>query len=194
MIPSSPHPHPLLATLLATLLLGSCAALGPVSEPGPTPPPAPRPAIPPTHTPTPGGFSPSADARSPEQQRLHTAYRDWEGTPYLYGGGDREGVDCSAFTAIVFRDYLQTDLPRTTGEQWTQGRRIARRNLAPGDLVFFKTSRKTWHVGVMLDEKWFLHASTSGGVTVTALDSPYWANVYKGGRRWVTAPVGARRL
>lgn len=180
---------PILPVLLT--LLTSCATVGPARDRTPgayperTEPNA-------THPPADDATSDHLDGLTPVQRRLNAAYRDWNGTPYLYGGVNRIGVDCSAFTRIVYREYLQADLPRTTREQLASGRRIGRRYLEPGDLVFFRTARKTLHVGVMLDEHWFLHASTSEGVTVSSLQSPYWASVYIGARRMVGTPGTTR--
>jgi cell wall-associated NlpC family hydrolase len=115
--------------------------------------------------------------------RLETAYRDWKGTPYLLGGLSKYGVDCSGFTSIVFRDYFETSLPRTTREQMEMGEPVTREDVAMGDLVFFKTGRTTYHVGVMLEGRSFLHASTSTGVMVSELDDPYWASRYLEARR-----------
>lgn len=121
-------------------------------------------------------------ARSPEA-RLMASYEQWKGTPYRLGGTTRAGVDCSAFVQIVMRDQFRVTLPRTTDLQMNAGNRVRRRSLRTGDLVFFRTGRTTLHVGIMLDNKRFMHASTSRGVMISSLDEQYWSRRYLRGRR-----------
>ena len=117
------------------------------------------------------------------QASLEQAYREWEGTPYAFGGISTSGIDCSAFMQVVFDDYFGINLPRDTRRQLYAGHSIRRESLNTGDLVFFKTGRKTLHVGVIIEEDEFLHASTSQGVTTSSLDDYYWKSRYLGGRR-----------
>lgn len=102
-------------------------------------------------------------------------YQDWKGAPYRLGGNDRNGVDCSAFVQIAFRDAMSINLPRTTLTQSKVGHSIRYNDARSGDLIFFKTSTKTRHVGVYLGNRAFMHASTSKGVIVSRTDNPYWA-------------------
>ncbi|MDW1501903.1 NlpC/P60 family protein, partial [Vibrio sp. YT-19(2023)] len=44
--------------------------------------------------------------------------------------------------------------------------------------VFFKTRRSTYHVGIYLGNKQFMHASTSKGVIISRIDNPYWASKF----------------
>jgi cell wall-associated NlpC family hydrolase len=75
---------------------------------------------------------------------------------------------------VVFEDYFSMILPRTTLEQMQFGKPVAKRRITPGDMVFFKTGRRTYHVGIMVNSTEFLHASTSEGVTISDLSHPYW--------------------
>lgn len=113
------------------------------------------------------------------------AYRDWRGTPYRIGGRSASGVDCSSFVSIIFDEYFGVDLPMHTRKLLNEGTGVRRRALRTGDLVFFKTGRKTFHVGVMVKsgEGEFLHASTSQGVTLSNIHDQYWADQYLGARR-----------
>ena len=117
------------------------------------------------------------------QQFLELAYNDWKGTPYLLGGAGYEGIDCSAFMQVVFEDYFSTPIPRTTLEQLKAGKEVSKSESKAGDLIFFKTGRRTYHVGVMINRDEFLHASTSKGVTISALDYPYWQETYLATKR-----------
>ena len=117
------------------------------------------------------------------RNKLDDAYTEWKGTRYLLGGTNSRGIDCSAFMQVVFREYLRTELPRTTREQMKVGRSVRKRNIKIGDMVFFRTGRDTYHVGVMINNVQFLHASTSNGVTISNLQNQYWQNTYLTTRR-----------
>ncbi|MFB9134139.1 NlpC/P60 family protein [Vibrio olivae] len=118
---------------------------------------------------------------------LHVFNR-WEGAPYQFGGTTKSGVDCSAFVQIAFRDATQTQLPRTTYSQVQVGKQLGFSQAQPGDLVFFKPSRSSRHVGVYLGNKQFMHASQSKGVIISRLDNPYWASTFWQFRRVLTPP------
>ena len=112
------------------------------------------------------------------QEFLQLAYNDWKGTPYLLGGSGYDGIDCSAFMQVVFEDYFSMQIPRTTREQLQFGREVNKSETQTGDLVFFKTGRRTYHVGVMINREEFLHASATNGVKISALNSAYWQETY----------------
>ena len=114
---------------------------------------------------------------------LMQAYREWKGTPYVLGGASPEGVDCSRLVNIVFDDYFGIDLPTNTKEQLNVGNGIRRAAVRTGDLVFFRTGRKTLHVGIAVNSGEFLHASTSNGVMISKLGKSYWRNSFLAARR-----------
>lgn len=39
------------------------------------------------------------------------------GTPYKFGGTSRKGIDCSAFTQLIFQESFNIDIPRSTLQQ-----------------------------------------------------------------------------
>jgi len=63
------------------------------------------------------------------------------------------------------------------------GREVEKAQIQTGDLVFFKTGRTTFHVGVMINRGEFLHASTSNGVKISELSFPYWSENYLSTKR-----------
>lgn len=117
----------------------------------------------------------SPKAAADPEARLIQEFRRWEGAPYRLGGNSRRGVDCSAFVQIVLKDAYGMAIPRTTREQMQHGRRIPPASARLGDLVFFQTGRTTYHVGILMRGDFFMHASTSRGVTIDRLGEPYWS-------------------
>jgi cell wall-associated NlpC family hydrolase len=114
---------------------------------------------------------------------LQQAYRDWKGTPYVWGGESRGGVDCSGFMQLIFKRYFGVKLPRNTKRQLYKGIFVHKKDLKSGDLVFFHTGRKELHVGVIVSGDRFLHASVSQGVTISSLKDRYWKRHYMTARR-----------
>ena len=55
------------------------------------------------------------------ENMIRAEYRRWQGTQHRLGGNDRNGIDCSGFVKLVYRDLFDIDLPRTTREQVRQG-------------------------------------------------------------------------
>lgn len=115
--------------------------------------------------------------------KILAEYSQWKGTRYHLGGHSHRGIDCSALMQEIFQGSMRMNLPRTTGEQMHNGYRISKGELKPGDLVFFKTSRATRHVGVYVGNNEFIHASKKKGVTVSNLDNEYWLAHYETARR-----------
>jgi cell wall-associated NlpC family hydrolase len=115
--------------------------------------------------------------------QLHSAHTEWEGTPYLLGGTGMNGIDCSAFTQVVYRDFFGLSLPRNTRQQLSEGQGVRRNHIRPGDLVFFRTGRRTLHVGIAMENGDFLHASVSSGVMISNLSESYWGGKFMGVRR-----------
>ncbi len=110
------------------------------------------------------------------------------GKPYRWGGSDPTlGFDCSGLVAHVYEDAVGLRLPRTSRAMSRHGRRVARRELAAGDLVFFNTSRRAYsHVGIYIGRDRFVHAPSSGSlVRVERMNNRYWERRYDGARRLV---------
>lgn len=125
----------------------------------------------------------SVSSYNEARSTLMQAYREWKGTPYVLGGVSSSGVDCSSFVRIVYENYFGIDLPTNTRTQLNAGTGIRRISLRTGDLVFFRTGRKTLHVGIITEGKDFLHASTSKGVMISSLKEYYWSSRYLAARR-----------
>jgi hypothetical protein len=105
-------------------------------------------------------------------------FKEWASVKYKFGGLSKDGVDCSGFVYLAFLNQFGVKLPRNTTLQVKLGTTVAQDELKAGDLVFFKTGPAMRHVGIYLDHRRFIHASSSEGVTTSSLDSKYWANAY----------------
>jgi cell wall-associated NlpC family hydrolase len=107
-----------------------------------------------------------------------------QGVPYRNGGADPSGFDCSGFTQYVFARH-GIALPRAVEEQYELGSRVKLREVASGDLVFFKTvSRGPSHVGIVVGDDQFIHAPSSRGVVrVERLSADYWSRRFLAARR-----------
>lgn len=114
-------------------------------------------------------------AVSQQQHLMVLIQQEWQGTPYRLGGHSKQGVDCSAFVQHVYSRLYDRQLPRTTELQLALGFRIPLSKAQSGDLIFFKTGKKARHVGVLFNQHYFLHASTSQGVIFSRLDNLYWS-------------------
>jgi cell wall-associated NlpC family hydrolase len=114
---------------------------------------------------------------------LRNEYSYWAGSPYQLGGNSLDGVDCSSLVQQVFQNSFNIDLPRTTDSQVKEGDYVNKSSLKVGDLVFFKTGRRTRHVGIYMGGDKFFHASTSKGTKISSLNNVYWKSRYWQSRR-----------
>ena len=108
------------------------------------------------------------------EQMLRNEAADWSGTPHVWGGTSRSGIDCSALVQTVYKDLFNVSLPRTTAQQSTIGQPVQQKDIRTGDLVFYRIDAGTRHVGIYLGNNEFFHASKSQGVTISSIDDPYW--------------------
>ncbi len=106
------------------------------------------------------------------------------GAPYRRGGETPSGFDCSGFVQYLYRRH-GVRLPRHTSQQARSGRPVERGELLPGDLVFFRTGGGgISHVGIYIEEVWFIHAPRPGQeVRLDSLQDRYWGPRYAGARR-----------
>lgn len=120
------------------------------------------------------------------------------GVPYRRGGNSAEsGFDCSGFVRAVYSQTVGLVLPRRANEQAAATDTIEKRDLQPGDLVFFNTMRRAFsHVGIYVGDGKFVHAPRSGAkVRVEDMDSSYWKRRFDGARRVETdTPLDASAL
>jgi lipoprotein Spr len=118
--------------------------------------------------------------------RLLIFMDQWYGVPYHYGGTNRAGIDCSAFSSLLLSSvYNENQLPRMSADQYKATRRISKKDLQEGDLVFFHTygkGHRVTHVGVYLYNNRFIHASVTG-VQISNMGEGYYLSHYVGAGR-----------
>ncbi|MGM7634705.1 C40 family peptidase [Bacillus sp. Hm123] len=112
--------------------------------------------------------------------------KNFMGVRYVFGGTTPRGFDCSGFTQYVYKKH-GISIPRTTGEQYRVGTSVAKSQLKPGDLVFFKNTYKRGisHVGIYAGNNQVLNATTSKGIALVSLSNSYWGPKYAGAKRVV---------
>ena len=132
------------------------------------------------------GSADTADQPGGRIQALLQRAKGLLGTPYRWGGTSPEsGFDCSGLVNYVFRTALGIELPRVSREMAGNGTQIERTALAAGDLVFFgRRGKRVDHVGIYVGDGQFVHAPRTGrDVTVSRLDTGYWAGRFLQARR-----------
>ncbi|MFP4498487.1 MAG: NlpC/P60 family protein [Vulcanimicrobiota bacterium] len=114
---------------------------------------------------------------------VKTAFK-YKGVPYIFGGSTPSGFDCSGFIQYVYRENgIKT--PRMAHHQYYAGTPVSKKNLRPGDLVFFETyTAGISHVGIYIGNNQFIHASSRGAVRVNSLGQQYYTNRYRGAARY----------
>lgn len=110
---------------------------------------------------------------------LQDAYKHM-GTRYRWGGTRPGAFDCSGFVKYVMNKN-GIELPRNSMEMKAAVPPISRRDLMPGDLVFFSRPN---HVGIYVGDGEFIHASSGQrSVAISKLDEGYYERRYIGSGR-----------
>ena len=120
--------------------------------------------------------------KSPEMttEKIMEVIRFFLNVPYLWGGKNALGMDCSGFTQII-HSLFGHQLLRNASEQVTQGMPVkSLKNAQTGDLAFFDhEDGKISHVGLILDSERIIHCS--GRVKVEKLDEIGIFSIEQGG-------------
>jgi lipoprotein Spr/probable lipoprotein NlpC len=119
----------------------------------------------------------------PLRAKLYAAYEKYAGVKYCYGGTNKSGIDCSALVQNIYKEAFGIHIPRTTKEQIKIGKKVSKKELREGDILFFRTSYKTLHSAIYLQKGEFIHASSKHGVSLSSIHNPYWRNKYLQARR-----------
>ncbi|WP_339702518.1 C40 family peptidase [uncultured Marixanthomonas sp.] len=129
----------------------------------------------------------NVDPTDLDNTSLYSFIDEWMGAPYLMGGEDMEGVDCSSFAQHLYVNVYGYLLERTSGRQYdseTTDKFLGQEFIEEGDLLFFKRpnvdDETITHVGIYLKNNKFVSASGySGpekvrGVKISDLTDEWW--------------------
>jgi cell wall-associated NlpC family hydrolase len=106
------------------------------------------------------------------------------GVRYVYGGSSpRSGFDCSGFVRFVYA-HFGVSLPHSSYAQFGDGRRVTRRSLRPGDLVFFDG---LGHVGLYVGNGRSIHAPHTGTRVRIERFAGWYSSRFVGARRLAQA-------
>ncbi|HEY1208475.1 MAG TPA: C40 family peptidase [Terracidiphilus sp.] len=113
--------------------------------------------------------------------------RRFLGITYTWGGVSSYGFDCSGFTQMLVRQR-GIIMPRDAGAQasWGGAAQVERKDLQPGDLLFFGASlAKITHTGMYIGNGEFIHdtSDTHPGVQISKLDDMPWTKLLVAVRR-----------
>ena len=115
-----------------------------------------------------GGFAQIASAPSASAYfsaaRGATAVRvaaTRKGSPYRWGAMGPRAFDCSGLVKWTFK-RVGRNLPRTSSAQYRYSQHISRAQARPGDLVFFFSGRRVYHVGIYAGHGRMWHAPHRG--------------------------------
>lgn len=107
----------------------------------------------------------------------------WLGTPYAYSKAEKGiATDCSGMVLQVYEKIVGVKLPRNSAQQADFCKNINKNEVHIGDLVFFATGKdegKISHVGIVVDDKKFIHASASKGVVISDMSHPYYIKTFR---------------
>lgn len=110
---------------------------------------------------------PNRSNQSANGQAIVDYAYQYVGTPYVWGGTQPGGFDCSGFTGYVYKSIAGMDISRTTYSQSNYGEPIGYNDLQPGDLVF---TYGLEHVGIYVGDGMYINATYPGStVRVTPI-------------------------
>jgi len=140
-------------------------------------------------------FQPVFQPAENEVDSMIAFAKQFIGLKYRYGNDTPAGFDCSGFTGYIFSKFGYPRLGRSASDQYRDGILIERKDMLPGDLVFFREQNRNGsyrisHVGMVVSVDsanstfHFIH-SCRRGVLIDHSTMEYYYKRYYGVRRIV---------
>ena len=123
-----------------------------------------------------------------QMEKAISKAKSFLGTPYSFGGINKNGIDCSGLFFVAF-NHQGIEIPRVAQDIAKIGRFIyGKDNLLRGDFVFFanttSANKLITHMGLYLGNEDFIHSSSTKGVVISKINDPYyWKNKFLFGKR-----------
>lgn len=129
-----------------------------------------------------------ASIPKPTQKELVDSAKQYIGLPYLWAGVSAYGFDCSGLMYSVYKNHGIL-IPRDSSVQATHGTAVKRKDLQPGDLMFFahnKGKGKVYHVSMYIGDGKMVHApNSSRKVEIVSINWGIYKTNYAGARRYL---------
>lgn len=124
--------------------------------------------------------------------------------PFVEGGRSRAGVDCYGLLRLVLAERFGCDIPEDPAGARRAGmdrasvaglaarieaaraewRELRRDDIRPGAAILLRVEGRPLHVGVVLNDRAFLHAEPGAGVHAERWDGARWASRVLGFYAW----------
>ena len=126
------------------------------------------------------------DPKPLTMQQMLKLGRKFIGLPFTWGGTSSYGFDCSGFVQMLYKQ-MGILLPRDGGLQtkWSGLVKVAKRNLQPGDILYFGWNNQISHEAIYLGNNRIIHSTAYQNPTVqiSNFNDPYWQGIYITARR-----------
>lgn len=106
-----------------------------------------------------------------------------KGERYVSGASGPNRFDCSGFTMYVYKKATGKYLPHFSGAQMRKAKRVGRKHLKPGDLMFFGPGGSQ-HVSMYIGKGKMIHATNPRtDVRIDRVNNGYWRGRFAGAGR-----------
>ncbi|MEU7034418.1 C40 family peptidase [Streptomyces sp. NPDC046237] len=123
------------------------------------------------------GAAPEAQAATSHAGKALNVAASKKGSPYKYGASGPTRFDCSGLTLYSYKKAGKS-LPRTAQQQYNKTRHISASSRKKGDLVFFHSGGRVYHVGIYAGSGKIWHSPKTG--SWVKLDKIWSSKVYYG--------------
>ncbi|NQU38179.1 MAG: C40 family peptidase [Actinobacteria bacterium] len=105
------------------------------------------------------------------------------GAQYVAGASSARQFDCSGFTKMLYKTVAGKNLPHYSGAQMRVGKRVSKRNLQKGDLLFWGPGGSQ-HVSIYIGGGRMIGANNPrSDIQIESINAPWWRNKYAGATR-----------